>query len=640
MDYLFLVSIGPVQDFIASARRTRDLAFGSWFLSELSRAAARAIVRQNGLSSLIFPAPTAMEMLDPNNTDFIVPNKIIALVPQSPQDLGKQVQQAVKDRLRAIRGIAYGKVHFAEGMRSIAEGQVEDLVETLWAGLPFDGQNYEQARAQLEALMNARKNTRNFRQMPPGRPVPKSSIAGQLESVIPEWAYPAPGATEEEKQRKARALYDNYGAGPAERLSGVDLLKRRGVTAYGEHFQSTSHMAALPFLERLKQILTNRHLQLAKAAWDTYIQEVRKFSQQLEYIPDHVPPHPLLGKYDGSMLLESRLVDILYVAGKDQGLQQARLALQNFYSVLDEQCKALHFAAKRPGPYYAFLQADGDEMGKIIDAQAKQSPERHQQLSRKLSEFAEQARNIVNEHRGALVYAGGDDIMAFLPLDTVLECASRLARTFRKTLQAFPDQEGQTPTLSAGIAIAHHLESLYQVRQLTKRAEERAKDVSGKDALSITLSKRSGEDYHITGHWKDLDISLPQLVDFCRKEALPAGTAYELRDLLLRLGISTDETFSSAQEQASTQYAEVIKWDALRILKRKLYVPRDKFPPKQAEEIERFFKAWLGVEQEPHVDVEQVQPMPIRDLIDALIIAGTVADAKQLAEPQKEKSRI
>jgi CRISPR-associated endoribonuclease Cas6 len=41
--YLLSISIGPVQDFIASARRSRDLWFGSWLLSQLSKAAALAI---------------------------------------------------------------------------------------------------------------------------------------------------------------------------------------------------------------------------------------------------------------------------------------------------------------------------------------------------------------------------------------------------------------------------------------------------------------------------------------------------------------------------------------------------------------------------------------------------------------------
>ena len=42
MEYLFSVALGPAQEFIAAARRTRDLWFSSWLLSELSKAAAVA----------------------------------------------------------------------------------------------------------------------------------------------------------------------------------------------------------------------------------------------------------------------------------------------------------------------------------------------------------------------------------------------------------------------------------------------------------------------------------------------------------------------------------------------------------------------------------------------------------------------
>ena len=52
MKHLLVFSIGPVQEFIAAARRTRDLWFGSEMLSEVSRAAAGVI----GDGRLIFPS--------------------------------------------------------------------------------------------------------------------------------------------------------------------------------------------------------------------------------------------------------------------------------------------------------------------------------------------------------------------------------------------------------------------------------------------------------------------------------------------------------------------------------------------------------------------------------------------------------
>ena len=43
MPYLLALSLGPVQEFIAAARKTRDLWFGSELLSGAARAAALSL---------------------------------------------------------------------------------------------------------------------------------------------------------------------------------------------------------------------------------------------------------------------------------------------------------------------------------------------------------------------------------------------------------------------------------------------------------------------------------------------------------------------------------------------------------------------------------------------------------------------
>jgi CRISPR-associated protein Cmr2 len=73
--HLIAISIGPVQDFIAAARRTRDLWFGSHMLSEIAKAAALAVHNAGG--ELIFPHPGSREKLSPE-TDFTVANIILA----------------------------------------------------------------------------------------------------------------------------------------------------------------------------------------------------------------------------------------------------------------------------------------------------------------------------------------------------------------------------------------------------------------------------------------------------------------------------------------------------------------------------------------------------------------------------------
>src|SRR5690606_5177224 len=102
--HLLLITLGPVQDFIAQARRTRDLWYGSHLLSELSRAAARALVEEG--AHLIFPAlgsshPELEECHEPlregtGEPPLNVANKLLAEVPGhvDPAELARTVREA------------------------------------------------------------------------------------------------------------------------------------------------------------------------------------------------------------------------------------------------------------------------------------------------------------------------------------------------------------------------------------------------------------------------------------------------------------------------------------------------------------------------------------------------------------------
>ncbi len=658
MSYLFLVNIGPVQDFIASARRTRDLAFGSWLLSDLARTAALQIALTNGLDNLIFPAPKSMNLLAEPETDFNVANKIVALIEKSPQSMSEQINKAITDRLREIRKEADSHIYTQTLNLGMRDAQIDDLVEFLWVALHYnetDEKSYMSTRRRLEALMAARKNTRDFAQVTWTDYVPKSSIDGQLESVIPENEYPARWESDQENLKRIQQLYTHYKAGQAERLSGVDLLKRNSEAAtFGANFPSTSHMATLPFLQRMK-ILNGQSKDEVITAWSTYISKLQEIGvpQRLEHVPAWYPAHPILEKYEGSMLFEDRLVDVLYIPSSKKGknaLQEAKGALQVFYRELDTQFTALGFSKERPNSYYAFLQADGDGMGRVITEQAKHGYKQHRLLSHQLAAFAGQARKIVEDNRGVLVYAGGDDVLAFLPLDTVIECAWELSEQFSDDLHAFPDENGKPPTLSVGVAVAHHLDSLHNVRELVKKAERRAKDF-GKNALAITVSKRSGEDYTTVGHWGKVETELLQFITYYQDGVIPSGAAYELRDMLLRLTVSIRDAQPSKElQEVVDTLMKVIRCDTQRILQRKLRVPQDKLPEDEAKKIESFFSAQLErLGEKPQGKQEEAfDPLKkafdgfkrfisdFEQLINELIIAQLFADAKLLANPKKE----
>ena len=150
MSHLLAISVGPVQEFIVAARRTRDLWFGSYILSEISRAVAKAVEKQDG--QLIFPASLRVEN---------VANVILAEVnADDPKEVAAKAKEAAQKRW----------LEFAEDAQSEASGviradiwkdQVDDVIEVYAAWVPRSD-NYEHDRARVMRLLAGRKNCRDF----------------------------------------------------------------------------------------------------------------------------------------------------------------------------------------------------------------------------------------------------------------------------------------------------------------------------------------------------------------------------------------------------------------------------------------------------------------------------------------------
>ncbi len=609
--YLFQASIGPVQSFIASARRTRDLWFGSWLLSELSRAVAQAVEEKGG--SLIFPANTQADN---------VANKIVAKISQDPQVVGTAVKRAVTTHLHAIWQKVHDLVRGELENDSIALAQINALVECVWAAVPLDN-DYAKARRRLEALIAARKTTHTFGKVTWGSDQPKSSITGQMESVIPEDRYPKSPRWESDpvRQQKILALWHNYGAGQAERLSAVDLLKRHGQVKGQDRFLSTSHIAALPFLAGLRARADNKGLQ---QVWRDYLAELKNQQVEIEYLGDS--RQPLIGNCDGAMLFEERLdAQVTDVTSLSRAKEHLRAFLRG--------CKA------RPSPYYAILHADGDGMGAVIDHESAKGHERHREISQQLDRFATDAAKIVQDRQGASIYTGGDDVLALLPLHTALQCAKKLADTFRDFMGGFADEEGRHPTLSVGLAVVHHLTPLSDALDLSRDAEKVAKKVEGKNALAVIVSKRSGGVTTVRGQWGTFDQRMEEFIKLHHDDAIPDGAAYELRDLAERLDMPV--------AQRSPAFPEMIAAEAGRILKRKrtaggtqqiTQIVRDLL----AQRIQGDAAIAAASGSKPNEQPNEVQRIQggdaiaaLRALADELIVARMFAGARNIVHMEK-----
>jgi CRISPR-associated protein Cmr2 len=613
--HVLVLALGPVQDFIAAARRCRDLWFGSWLLSELAKAAALAIAEHGGpgpeLERLVFPGTRDAGALRPASNKTVA-NKIVAALAAGldPAAVAAAAGEAVRTRLEALGGEAFGEIdddlpsgpHFN---REVAGLQLADLIEVVWAAAPQGPGGYRAAYREAERLLAGRKATRLWQpvpwtaRLPPG--VPKSSLDGQRESVLMEALFDGIP-----KLWTAEQVRQGYGVDKAERLCGVGLLKRHGKrknARYGHRFLSTGHLAAWPLLERLEGLGER-----GAAAGAAYLDALEALGAKLAEweVPRDQGGHPVLGPYDGSLLFESRLPDLFAdledPAERSRRTAAARRALAGFFQAVD---------LPAPLPYYAILVADGDRMGAAIERQEKAAD--HRDISLALDRFAQSAQEVVEkDHKGELIYAGGDDVLAFVPLHRAVACARALAERFSRELARFPaGSSGAPPTLSAGIGVAHFLDPLRGALDLARRAEASAKRerLPDRGSFALLIDKRSGPPVAASGPWGEVDRDLDGFTELHRRDWLPDGAAYELRDLA-RLAAGAEASDRQALADLTRQEAE-------RVLRRKQ--PGRGTEQKVSERVIRRLLARLD------------GGLPLAGLADRLIAARLLAQAADQA---------
>jgi CRISPR-associated protein Cmr2 len=515
MTHLLAVAVGPVQEFIAAARRTRDLWFGSRLLSEVSRAVAVAVEKHG---KLIFPASAGA----PNVANII----LVELNPgQDPVVVADAAKGAAQEEWRQ----QYADPVFTEYQgvirREIWNDQVDDVVELYAAWAPLAG-NYSEARARVMRLLTGRKNCRDF--LPAkGRPgVPKSSLDGLRESVLKDPA----------KERWPEKFRARLRVREGEQLDVVGLVKR--VADGTKRYPSVSRVAADPWLRGREARLGD----LIAACRELNSRQGFQVIRELD-----IDAHPQFATfpYEGTAVFRNRHHELI---------EEAELRPEDLHA-LGEALARLG----EPNPYLAVIVADGDKMGETLSK--LRDANKHREFSATLADFADQARDIVNQYRGVLVYAGGDDVLAFVPVDQCLDCARALHDRFGELLREWGTNAGTRITLSVGVAIGHFLENLEDLREYGQAAERHAKtpDVNGvKDALAVHLHKRGGSPIRVRGKWTDnLDTELKRFAGWLIDKKIPNRLATDMNRMA--------DVYAGWQGNPS----EAIVRDVLRVIRAK-----------------------------------------------------------------------
>lgn len=216
--------------------------------------------------------------------------------------------------------------------------------------------------------------------------------------------------------------------------------------------------------------------------------------------------------------------------------------------------------------YYAILLMDGDHMGKLVNGDTLAStwetvmhpaivhrlkqpefeaaygnvwrkifgdypkrlltPSIHAAISEALGDFAMYGvATIIKKFDGRLIYAGGDDVCAVLPVAHAFEAADAIRKYYASEFKLIQGKtsvdvkddwkiqkgklslnlgRGKDISISGAIMICHHKESLAQMIAATHELlDEKAKAQAGRNACAIELRKRSGGSRYFIRRWND-----------------------------------------------------------------------------------------------------------------------------------------
>jgi CRISPR-associated protein Cmr2 len=503
--YLMTIALGPVQEFIAAARRTADLTAGSQLLVGLARHLAEHLTN----ADLIFPASTKIGA--PNKLLFTVqgePHKVAADAKEQAHAYLRQQWDACLQQLGAVKGCID---------EELANWQLKNFLEFYAAWVPLNG-DYAAARRRLEQLLAGRKALRDFKQAPVYPKHPKSPLDPSMDSVFKTEAhgdgFSAPAAAQQHPKLRLK---------PRETLDAISLIKR--VTG-GSGVPSTREMG----FRAVEKVLSDeaRGAYCALQKWqdklgiddlsDLYYQE--QFERWLRE-----------QRQEGREIAPEEEAEIRRNASLLQGaLSKARIPIE-------------------APAYYAILVADGDRMGATIDA--LQSEDAHRRFSRQVDQFAQNAERIVRAYDGHLVYCGGDDVLALLPANRALACARKLHGEFVSCMQPVMPS-GVSPSLSVGIAIVHVMDNLQVALGWARETEQYAKQT--RNAVAVARYPRSGGMNRARTAWHRFDEWDYWIRAF--RAGLADTLPYELRAL-------------ARDYQAVDVPADILRKEAARVLERK-----------------------------------------------------------------------
>jgi CRISPR-associated protein Cmr2 len=489
---LLLFSIGPVQDFIAAARSTRDLWSGSYLLSYLVSHALGKISHEIGPEHLIFPNLLDQPLIDLQLKDSLfsqlsfsgkpiwdslgyssanlsklltpsLPNRFMALLPACHPESGvsidsysEELAESVRQELRKIAGSIRD---FLEDHRDasvctfrpdVFDAQVDRMLEIQWQTLPIP-KTLDELYQTADSLLP--EDDKRKEDKPKGDKEDHYTPRAAIDAILAMVKIPA-----------CKPQYE-----PLKPETGWCLLNAL-IAFLHDGVKSTRHFDA--WREGRWQSGKDFNKDALNGKEEAVLSVVGNEAAVKSYfarIPDLSQGTFKPGELLGASSLIKRLWHHTFLPEKiGISPQQLRAGhpMPNTHAIakaqpFDDSDESDAAAERDHGDkYFAILALDGDEMGKwvsgsktprngeLLSPKAKAfyqqhapdfvaapravTPSWHLQFAEALGNFSFHAvQRIVESFDGRLLYAGGDDVLAMLPAKDALRCARALRAAFR-----------------------------------------------------------------------------------------------------------------------------------------------------------------------------------------------------------------
>ncbi len=561
-----LFTLGPVQDFIAAARKTKDLFAGSLMLSYLSAKAIETVLLEGKKKSLqpkmLFPDIdlNAGKLSNDDLRDSSIPNRFLvkfdSVELQLIDGVADVARQSVLSEFKSISAsgkeafsrklnakwstdVDAGKEFKDEFCKMLWNEQVDKFLECYWVVYLLNEKSYGENYRNLEQLSGKRKALRNFEELlyhpnEKGQPKDKCTLITGLSAIHTSKVVghnDMKSFWDEQAKRKPGDFRRH------ERLSAVAIAKRFFLEYLIEkktlfekkdaRFPSTTTIAAATFNQFVLNKFADADLQKSVRE---YAKAVREFHKAINSDWKYVTVRNLPRIENQAKGVTARaligidsdyLLDETYIRNRvqrefdlsDSELQTAEPVIVAAHDAARSvRSEAIKLNGRGIPKYYAILFFDGDHMGKWLSGGMGNTidGEQHKTLSNSLRLFSTRARHgrvkeasdaykiVEGDHLGKIIYAGGDDVVAFVALEDCLDVAFEVRTAFELWMK-----KGGcgSATGSLGMAIAHHQMNLQQVLQEARKAEHHAKETLGRDAFGIALLKRSGEHFTTGAKW-------------------------------------------------------------------------------------------------------------------------------------------